>query len=339
MKRIKFLPVIACITSLLFMNCRSDEKVNEPQTIIFDTDIGNDIDDALAMAMLYNYQKQGLIRMAGITISKGNPAAVSYTDLLNKQYGCPNIPIGYVGAEGKTPEDGLYLHQTLSYAENGKRFFTDDSLLYKRVPEAYKLQRKLLSEAKDHSVTLIVVGFSTNIAKLLQSGPDEYSKLSGKALVAKKVSKLYMMGGMFGENPFPEYNIVKDIPAAQAVFHDWPTPIIVSGWEVGSALKFPAKSLLQLFPEAWEHPVVNAYFHYQKMPYDRETWDLTSVLDAVESDKNYFEHSAAGKITIDDKGMSHFQAQSNGNHYYLRIAHETSQQMILQRLINAVVGK
>ena len=38
------------------------------------------------------------------------------------------------------------------------------------------------------------------------------------------------------------------------------------------------------------------------MPYDRETWDLTSVLQAIEPDNNYFNLSEKGTITIDSIG-------------------------------------
>ena len=42
------------------------------------------------------------------------------------------------------------------------------------------------------------------------------------------------------------------------------------------------------------------------MPYDRETWDLTSVLQAIEPGNNYFNLSEKGTITIDSIGQSIF---------------------------------
>lgn len=311
---------------------------NTKMQVIFDTDIGNDVDDILALSMLYHDHKKGLIDLKAITISKGNPAAVGYTDMLNRYYGLPEIPLAYVGNDGKTPEAGPYLNQTLRFEIDGKYPFKADTNLYKQVPEAYKLQRKLLSEAADHSISFIVVGFSTNIAKLLHSVPDEFSDLSGKELVSRKVAKMYMMGGRFSDQPYSEYNIVKDISAAQTVFNEWPTPIEVSGWEVGSELKFPAKALLEHFPPYWEHPLVNSYFHYIKMPYDRETWDLTAVLQAVRPEKKYFKLSKPGKITIDDKGVSTFQARPSGKHRYF-ILHAQDKEKIMHALIQDVIGK
>ena len=44
---------------------------------------------------------------------------------------------------------------------------------------------------------LIQVGFSTNLARLIESAPDRYSDLSGMDLVKKKVRLLTVMAGNF----------------------------------------------------------------------------------------------------------------------------------------------
>ena len=46
-------------------------------------------------------------------------------------------------------------------------------------------------------------------------------------------------------------------------------------------MKFPAARIEKDFAWAPDHPVVDAYRAYMKMPYDRQTWDLTAVLYAV----------------------------------------------------------
>jgi hypothetical protein len=53
------------------------------------------------------------------------------------------------------------------------------------------------------------------------------------------------------------------------------------------------------------------------MPYDRQTWDLTSVLYAVRPQSDYFKLSAPGRVTVDDKGQTHFAEASDGRHRYL----------------------
>jgi inosine-uridine nucleoside N-ribohydrolase len=326
-----------CTLPFLATGTASAQVATTPLPVIFDTDIGNDIDDVLALSMLYTYQKAGKIDLKAITVSKAHPYAVSFTDLMNRYYKLGNIPIGYVGANGATRDSGQYAGQALQFREHGKPIFTYDLALATKVPEAYQLQRKVLAEAKDGSVVLIVVGFSTNIARLLESGADQYSSLTGKALVAKKVKALYMMAGMFGANPFAEYNVAEDIAAARTVFGQWPGTLVTSGYEVGARIQFPAKELIHSFPQLWDHPMVNAYFQYIKMPYDRETWDLTSVLYAVEGAKKYFRESAPGVVTITADGKSTFQEQAGGKHRIL-ILDENKITPIINRFVQTVGG-
>jgi len=92
--------------------------------------------------------------------------------------------------------------------------------------DAVKLYRKILSSQPDKSVTIVSVGFFTNLAGLLNSMSDEYSKLSGMALVKKKVKRLVSMAARIdkdGKSGY-EFNVMVDAAASQKVFADWPTP-------------------------------------------------------------------------------------------------------------------
>ena len=64
--------------------------------IILETDIGNDVDDALALDMLYKYLDAGDIDLLGITINKEGTYPAEYTDIMNTWYGYPQIPIGII---------------------------------------------------------------------------------------------------------------------------------------------------------------------------------------------------------------------------------------------------
>ena len=155
-------------------------------------------------------------------------------------------------------------------------------------------------------------------ARLLDTPADEYSSLTGKELVAKKVKLLCTMAGCFNNPELYEYNVVKDIPAAKKVFTEWPTTLVTSPFEVGIAINYPATSTENDFQWAPIHPMVEAYKSYQKMPYDRPTWDLTSVLYSVEG-PSYFTVSPAGKINVTDKGATEFTPDATGNRYYLTV--------------------
>src|SRR5512140_1823115 len=75
-----------------------------PVPVIFDTDMGNDIDDALALAVLHALESRGEAKILGVTITKDNRWAAPYVDLVNTFYGRGGIPVGMVRG-GKTPED------------------------------------------------------------------------------------------------------------------------------------------------------------------------------------------------------------------------------------------
>ena len=63
----KYIAIIL-ITVSLFCSCAQQKETTSAIPVILDTDVGNDIDDVLAMQMLLNYEKKGKIDLLGITI-------------------------------------------------------------------------------------------------------------------------------------------------------------------------------------------------------------------------------------------------------------------------------
>lgn len=279
-----------------------------PVPVIFDTDMGNDIDDALALAMLHALEDRGECRLLAVTLTNPAPSAAAYTALVNHFYGRPGVAVG---------------HSTATRKEGANRRFPDAALA--AFPEfrppatspAVPLLRRTLAATPEKAV-IVQVGFSDNLAALLASGPDEFSPLDGRALVAAKVSLLSIMAGDFA-SPKPEYNVRIDVAAARRVIGAWPGPVVLSGWEVGAALRYPARSILEDFRYASPHPVAVAYEAYAKMPYDRPTWDLTSVLQAVRPGAGYFQLSPPGRVEIADDGRTTFLPAAEGNQRYLVI--------------------
>ncbi len=276
----------------------------EPVRIVFDTDMGNDVDDAIALAALHALESRGEAKILAVTITKDNRWAATYIDLLDTFYGRPAIPIGIVHG-GKTPEDGPYTRVVA-----GKRRI-GGAPLYPRgdgaVPDAQTVLRKTLAAQPDSSVVIVQTGFSTNLARLLDSPPDAISPLAGRDLVKRKVRLLVAMAGRFADAVL-EYNIVNDVPAAQKLFAEWPTPIVVSPFELGENAKYPAARIGRDFRYAADHPLADAYRAYRTMPYDEPLWDPTAALYAVEPDAGYFSLSPQGRVRVDDKGVTTFSA-------------------------------
>jgi inosine-uridine nucleoside N-ribohydrolase len=303
----------------------------EPVRVIFDTDMGNDVDDALALAILHGLETRGEAKLLAVTITKDNPYAATFVDVVDTFYGRGEIPIGMV-KNGKTPNDSPMIHMP------SERKKADGSYVYPRrgvfggAPDAAVVLRQVLAGEKDGSVTIVQVGFSTNLARLLDSGADDVSSLSGAQLAARKVRLLVAMAGHFPPAAQPEYNVVTDIPSAQKVFHEWPSPTVFSGFEVGEALLFPARVIEHDFSWVRDHPVAEAYRAYMRMPYDRPSWDLTAALYAVRPESGYFSLSPAGTVRVDEKGHTLFTASAEGKQRYL-ILDEGQKARTLEALI------
>ena len=316
----KFVFCVLCLTLCSLLQA-------QPTPIIFDTDIGNDCDDVLALGMIHALQSRDECRLLAVTISKDHELAAAFTDLVNTFYGRGDIPIG-VCSSGVTPEAGKFnVLANKREGDEGKIVYPHDLRSGKEAPDAVSVLRKTLANAEDHSVVVAQVGFSTNLANLLKSEPDDHSPLSGRDLVEKKVKLLSIMAGAFTKIPgkngpydHKEYNVIKDIPSAKKLAADWPTRIVWSGFEVGLSLRYPHESIENDFNYVLNHPLAEAYVLYNPPPHDRPTWDLTSVLYGIRPDAKYFELSPFGTVHVADDGLTTFKASDEGKHQYLKIA-------------------
>lgn len=339
---IKYYFLVLSAGFFLLVGCNSSTK-NQQNTsgisVIFETDMGNDVDDALALDMLYKYSDMGLINLLGISTNKDSPYSIEFLDLMNTWYGYSELPMGKITKGADCENDATnYAKATCLYQEDGKSPFKKTYKDYGEIPEAPQFYREVLSKQPDNSVVLVSVGFSTNIARLLDTQPDKFSPLTGKELVAKKVKLLSMMAGNTVDKTMKEYNVVKDVPAARKIFDEWPTPIVASPFEVGISILFPATVIENNLDYANPNPLKIAYESYLPMPYDRPTWDLTSVLYAVEGTKNYFNLSEWGRMEADTDGHTWFYPDKNGKHAYLSVNREQAE-IIKNRFVELVTAK
>lgn len=275
-----------------------------PTPVIFDTDMGNDVDDALALAVLHGLQSRGLCKLLAVTVTRVDPLSAVFCDAMNTFYGRPEIPIG-VKRDGKPADPSAYL----KVAEKFPHRLNPD-----KAPDAVDLIRKTLQAQPDGSVAIAQVGFFSNLAKLLDDPKD-------RELVQRKVKVLSIMAGAFAtidsNNHFCEYNVVQDIPAAQKLAKGWPTPIVWGGFEIGWALRYPLKSIEQDFSYVPAHPVPLAYKVYCAPGEERPCWDLASCLYAVQPDRDFFALSPQGQVTVETDGFTRFVPQKDGRDRFL----------------------
>ena len=324
---------------LLTMLCFGFGMRAQRMNIIFETDMGNDVDDALAIDMLYKYNKQKRINLMAVMLNKEGEFPPKYIDLLNTWYGQKRIPIGVSPRADQSLVAGTNYTQVVceELSEKGKLLYKRSIKDYSKLLSAVKLYRKLLAKAEDASVTIVSVGFSTNLALLLDTKADEYSPLTGKELVAQKVKRLVTMAGHIENPKYAEYNVVNDVAACQRVFNEWPTPIYMSPFELGLQVRYPAQSIENDFTWTKHHPIVDSYKVYLKKIEDRPTWDLTAVLYAIDP-QQFFNISPAGKIVVTDEGYTHYKQDAAGKHFYLFITPEQAK-AILDYFVTMVTAK
>lgn len=321
--------LVACLWLIpMLVSVATAQSTTGPVPFIFDTDIGNDVDDVLALGMIHSLQSRGECELLAVTITKDQKLAAAFTDAVNTFYGRGDIPIG-VCRSGVTPAPGKF-NLLAEQKDNGKDRYPHDLRSGKDAPAAVEVLRKALSTAQDGSVVVAQVGFSTNLSDLLRSEGDDISPLSGRELVAKKVRLLSIMAGAFTKIPgrngelydHKEYNIIKDIPAAKNIAQNWPTEIVWSGFEIGIAVPYPHRSIERDYAYVSHHPLSEAYVLYMPPPHDRPTWDLTSVLHGVRPDRQYFGMSPRGHVAVADDGLTTFAPAANGPHRYLTLTED-----------------
>jgi inosine-uridine nucleoside N-ribohydrolase len=156
------------------------------------------------------------------------------------------------------------------------------------VMDAVELYRKILSAQRDHSVTIVTTGFLTNVSNLLQSKGDKYSTLDGKNLVKQKVKQLVCMAGRFPSGQ--EFNVDQDASASRNVFREWPTDILLSGFEIGQKIK-TGLPLIQNHG-IQDSPVKNVFSICIPMAAEdsagRMSWDETAVLVAAKGYEPFY---------------------------------------------------
>ena len=323
------------IISTLFSTGLLSAPSRMPAKIIFDTDMGNDVDDVLALALIHSLQNRGLCDLRAITFTNPDTRAVPYTHMLNRFYGRPDIPLGFT-PDAPFAYETKYM-QLLEKKDSRGEMLYADSFRAGDAWDSVKLLRKTLAESADGEITIIQVGFSTNLVRLMKTSGDEYSPLNGMDLIKKKVKLLSVMGGIFPDNlkRKGEFNIVHDIPSAIYLTQHWPTPIIWVGLGLGNKIRFDARCIDDfLYTE--KHPVRESYEMYDKMPYERPLWDLLSVFYVIYPDHGYFTLSEAGTVSVNASGQTLFKEGRGSRDRYLDASPEQAIRLreVLSKLVS-----
>jgi inosine-uridine nucleoside N-ribohydrolase len=287
--------------------------------IIFDTDFGGDADDLGAIAMLHGFINNNECDLLAIMLWTNEKYAVPAIDALNRYYVHPDIPIG-------VRSGGTYIDETTYNKVLADNFPYQFS--YSDVPSTTELYRKILAENPDSSIVLITVGPLFNIKLLLESSPCQYSPLTGKELLHRKVKEMVVMGGQFPSGKW-EWNFNGNMPGVtQFVFEQIELPVVFSGYELGVKIKTGA--VLNSIDK--KHPLHIGYYHFsQHAPWMKDvyvegkisanaTYDQTAVLYAVRGGiGTWWEKIEGGYNQPDEEGGNIWIEGDKSNHSYLKL--------------------
>ncbi len=276
------LPLVLAFALLVTACSSPKEKEERLPAVILDTDIGPDYDDVGAMAVLHALADSGQVVPLAVIASNSHELVVPAINILNTYFGRPDLPTGAPKGEGVP-----YAKASQGWPELIAEKYPHTIKSSADAPDAVETYRKILSAQPDTSVTIVTVGFLTNMAALLESPADSYSKLSGKELVTQKVKRLVSMAGRFPKGR--EYNVFVDSVASEKVFTQWPTEVIFSGFEIGMKVVTGQRVIHNA---ALNSPVKDVYAKAMSFSkgdsLGRMSWDQTAVLIAVKGAEPYF---------------------------------------------------
>ncbi len=312
-----------------------------PLGVIFDTSLEGEIDQVLALAMLFGFEAARQIRVPSLSTSRFNLRTARFLDLIARFFGGEQggdfvvnrnpLPIGMHAAGKESTNVSPMLDAVLlKNGADGKPIYVRGLGTFNDTADPAALIRNGLSAQLDQNAALVIAGPPTNLLSVI-ARPD------GLEWVKRKAGTLSVAAGRFGEGTADP--IVRgDVAGFRKLLANWPTRIVFAGAELSDALPFPGRSLEGGIAWAANHPVVDAYHAFKPSPYDAPSRALAAVLSAVSPDEGYFQLSEPGTITVLDDGRTRFTPSPAGKHYYL-IAKTDQKERVLETYVKMVTAQ
>lgn len=180
----------------------AEKQTARPQLVILDTDIGDDIDDAFALALVLRSPE---VKLLGITTAYGDTELrARLVDRYLAAVGRKEIPV-----EAGVQTQARNHFTQAAYALQAPERKHGDAVEF------------LLREIREHpgAITLIAIGPLFNVQAAMERDPAAFRKLKRVVLMGGSVYRGYD-GGKPGETnqpPSPEWNILCDPAGARAL--------------------------------------------------------------------------------------------------------------------------
>jgi len=203
----------------------------QPIPVILDTDIGDDIDDALALAAAL--QSPELKVLAVTTVLQRGERRADLTYRILEMYGRTDVPVG-IGAE-----------QTLLGKPNNDFVKQTDQLpadYHIPGPRRNGIQLMIDTIMKSpEKVTVLAYGPATNVALALRAEPR----------ITSKIERFVLMNGVFFRSGL-EYNTFRDPEASQIVYNSG-VPVVAVGLDVTMKCMLTLEQLDQMEKSPYEN--------------------------------------------------------------------------------------
>ena len=307
---------VAAVSSPLL----ESQPAKQPMQMILDSDFGSSTDDLFALMMLNHYIDDGRVNLQGIIVDREGEKNAQLVDIFNNYYGHPEIPIGLERNGVKNPRCFIPYNGIVDLKDAQGNPLFKRSVDVSKLPEGYKLYRKLLSQADDNSIVVVAIGFVTSLAELFESGADEYSQLSGVELFGKKVKSVYIQSGRFESgDSLSGYNM-RAASKQSAIFYDKlpkNVDLIMSPSNIGDMMNYLPQDVLVDLSYTEQNPIKAVYTNYT-CDTGQRMWDTNCLVNAVLGDNEYH-MSPRGWVKFIDKGeesLMLFTPDPNGNARY-----------------------
>src|SRR5688572_25024786 len=161
MKRLRYFNLLLLLFVVLISGEFTFAQKQNPISIIFDSDMGPDYDDVGAITMLHAFADSGKVKILATIASTKYEGVAAVFDVLNTYFKRPDIPVGVPKGEASVLKD--FQHWSDSIVSKYPHSIKENS----EVTDAIEVYRKILSSEQDQSVTIVTVGFLTNLSGLL----------------------------------------------------------------------------------------------------------------------------------------------------------------------------
>lgn len=215
-----------------------------PMGVVFDAAFGQNLDDLLALSLLYSLDNLNECRVAALTTSKHNVESAALYEVYQKLYGARPSANGMITGS-RLVESGPILKAAVAGQETSVQSVLDTA-------EPHNLMRNYLQAYHDGNAVIVCTGPTNSLRELL--------KLRGaEPIVKAKVKTLYLAG----EKP--------------EAIENWPTPVEIVTAEMAKDLQYRPKA--EDFEWNEKHPARQAIAANPDAPLNRAA--MLAVLWAV----------------------------------------------------------